>query len=166
MTWSKEHIVRWKFNLFTFMKILRAHSPVHDGPYAEGYTIGEKFYQYDKVRKWETLKKSWRLGKGQGGISINTKGDGLTIRNDRDGIAKLQNTGYTVKDFTMPDMPNKYGHPFMMAGPPGKFLKSRKGFKVDKHKGFVQDAIREFFFNSPGVKVSWGKSKRAPLATE
>ncbi len=164
--WTKEFIIRWKFNLFTMLKILREHSPVHDGEYPEGFDIKGKYYSYDKVRTWKTLQKSWRLGKGQGGISINEKGDGLTIRNTKDGVAGLQDRGFTVPEFTMPDMPNVYGHEFMMAGPPGKFLKHRKGFTVTKHKGFVRDALNEFYFHSEGLKHSWGKRARAPLATE
>jgi len=165
MAWSKAFIVRWKFNLFKMLQILRDHSPVHDGEYPEGFNIGDKYYAYEKVRKWKTLRNSWRLGKRRGGISVNEKGDGLTIRNTSDGVAWIQDKGAIVNDFMMPAMPNVYGHPVMMVSP-GFFTTSRKGFEIKKHKGFVRDAVMEFFFHSKGLKVSWGKHANAPLASE
>lgn len=162
-SWSKKFIIRWKFNLFTFLKILREHSPIHDGPYPIGFVIHGNWYAYKKVRQWGTLRRSWRLG--QDGISVNAKGDGLTIRNKIDGVAFLQNRGYETHDFQMPPMPNVYDHPAMMVSP-GFFTKSRKGFKVDKHKGFVKEAVDEFMFHSKGLKVAWGSHAMAPLGYE
>lgn len=161
--WSREFLVRWKFNLFTLMQSLRKHSPEHDEEYPTGHTFDGKDYFYEHPRKKGTLKRSWRLSK-QTGVSVNAKGDGVTIRNTVDGVAWLQNVGYEVNEFDMPDMPNVYGHPMMMSWQ--GFFRHRDGFKVDKHVGYVQDAVREFFFKEKGYKVSWGRHIRAPLGFE
>ena len=90
------------------------------------------------------LKRSWKLG-GQHGISVNSKGDGVTIRNslvyarirDRGGIIRAKNAPYLVFKYM------------------GQWFKKKS--VMQKRTDYIRKAVDAWAKNPRSIKARWGR---------
>ena len=121
--WNKPLLHRWEFNLNLLQRELRDHSPGSDR---------------------NQLKNSWKLNRNSG-LSVNAKGDGVTIRNelvyarirDRGGIIRAKNAPYLVFKYM------------------GQWFKKKS--VMQKRTDYIRKAVDAFAGNQRSIKARWGR---------
>ena len=119
--WNKPLDMHWKFGLNILQSELGKHSPGR-----------------------QKLKRSWRLG-GEFGISVNRKGDGVTIRNPL-VFARIRDRGGLIRAIRAQ---------YLRFQVNGQWVRVKQ--VMQKRTDFVRKAVDAWAGNPRSIKARWGR---------